>query len=161
MAPKNGARAKSATSNQSSLQDFHACTSHYQPCDTRHICLLICSRLLPCRVILCTSRTYITNVSRKISDRHQGHAQKEFSQNAVSSHRRSPGPWHNGSIVIPLHVAGGIMLYILRDFGQFQFCRHGDKQIISPRKDMPFIRRGTDPSFDMSTAGEMSQQFIN
>lgn len=72
MVPKERCTTKSATSNQSSLQDFHACTSHYQPCDTRHICLLICGRLLPCRVILCTSRTYITNVSRKISDRHQG-----------------------------------------------------------------------------------------
>lgn len=35
----NRARANSAISNKYSLQDMHACTSYYQSCDIRQICI--------------------------------------------------------------------------------------------------------------------------
>lgn len=69
-----GAPGKFATSNQSSLQDVHACTNHHPPCGTRHICLLIiCGRLLSCRIILYQQNTCDERIrrARELSDRHQ------------------------------------------------------------------------------------------
>lgn len=84
-------KRNSAISNQSSPQDMHACTSHYQSCDTRHICILICDTLLPCQAILCT-RTIVLGKPGNTRIDIRGHARENSSQNGVSSLRRSPGP---------------------------------------------------------------------
>lgn len=123
----NGAPAKSATSNQSSL---HACTSHYQPCETRHLCLLIiCCRLLSFRVILSQQNIYHKRIrrSRKLSDRHQGVTRREIlSQYAVSFHRCSPGPWDDGSFPNPcdqFSILPGVPFYVSSGtLGSFTFA---------------------------------------
>lgn len=111
----------SAISNQSSLQNTHACISYYRSCDTRHICILICDVLLHCQA---TSKQNVHHKclrrSRKHSDRHQG---SRTHKNAVSSLRRSPGPWLN----IWTHVISSQCdrgnLVIPREPGRFTFVK--------------------------------------